>query len=48
MSGMEMTALLMEYLLILVSLGVYVYIGSLIVDTLFSAWIIIEQDDRII
>lgn len=45
---MEMTVIFMEYLLILMSLGVYVYFGSLIFDTLFSPQVVIEQNHRII
>lgn len=45
---MEITIILMEYLLILMSLGVYMYFVSLIFDTVFSPQIVIEQNDRIV
>lgn len=43
---MEMIVVLMECLLMLISLGVYVYFGILIFDTFFSP-VFIEQNNRI-
>lgn len=45
---MEITIILMEYLLILMSLGVYKYFVSLVFDTVFSPRVVIEQNDRIV